>query len=639
MNVSRVTVTFNFTHMRSCCLLALAAVISCSHKREQVVPDHSLITVGRNVHVSSSHPTWAHDEMILGVDPTNPKHMISCSVINAPEINKRSTAIYTSADGGETWRATKDATHTPQSADPQCIFTTNGTALYLTEIPPVHARAADYNMHVEIYRSNDGGMTWPAMTALDMGGWDRSYFAVDTTRSSPYYGRIYNGAAAFKGGVEDAYVLMYSDDHGATWSKPVKATTSPYLTNWMGSCDVSTDGMLACVVFRRQRAENDEYPFKGPPMPLRQMSATMSVLTSSDGGKTFSQHVITPISFRKLLYSGNIAQLAIDRSTTPFNGRMYVVWEDMHTERTEIYIAHSTDKGKTWSSPALVSDDRTSPGIDPAPWQSMPNIAVTPDGIVGVVWYDRRNDSTATGYMPRFAASLDGGETFTASVPVSERPLTATARDDWPLFASDVDAGSPVISLRMQWSGKHVSGGESLGFVATGPGEFRMVWADNRSGIDQLYTAPITVKGNAIVNGDSTLATLHDVTRQISVDVTRNMHSAGNDTFSIAVRLHNTGKDTITGPLKARVIDVKERTTALYVANADNGKTGAGAVWDFTALLPKGRLLPGDSTGEKVLTFRASRPKGPIITPATRDQPPEMKYGGFNVNLRVLAGG
>jgi hypothetical protein len=164
-----------------------------------------------------------------------------------------------------------------------------------------------------------------------------------------------------------------------------------------------------------------------------------------------------------------------------------------------------------------------------------------------------------------------------------------------------------------------------------------MLWPDNRTGIDQLYTAPITVAGKAVMNGDPELSALRDVTKQISVDVTSNNRKPGSDTFSVTVRLHNAGKDTIFGPLKARVTSLEERYTVLYVVNADNGRSDAGAVWDFTSLLPNGRLLPGDSTGEKTLILRSPLPSEPMTTPATRDNPPEMRYGVFLLRMRVLA--
>src|SRR5205814_10464599 len=60
-----------------------------------------------------------------------------------------------------------------------------------------------------------------------------------------------------------------------------------------------------------------------------------------------------------------------------------------------------------------------------------------------------------------------------------------------------------------------------LGFAATGAGTFRAVWPDNRTGVDQLWTAPITVNGTAALNGSPELAALRDVTKQVAVNVTK----------------------------------------------------------------------------------------------------------------------
>src|SRR5207253_2730940 len=149
-----------------------------------------------------------------------------------------------------------------------------------------------------------------------------------------------------------------------------------------------------CTMLHHMIAETDQYPFKGAPLPFKQLNTALGFVTSTDGGKTLSPFTtITQISNRKVTPSATEPQIAIDRSTTAFHDRMYVVYEDLKTERTEVFLVYSTDRGKTWSTPVTVSDDRTAPGINKAPWQTMPHIAVTPDGIVGVIWYDRRDDS------------------------------------------------------------------------------------------------------------------------------------------------------------------------------------------------------------------------------------------------------
>ena len=67
-----------------------------------------------------------------------------------------------------------------------------------------------------------------------------------------------------------------------------------------------------------------------------------------------------------------------------------------------VVVSRSLDIGETWSQPVPVSDD-------PSPAdQSTPGIAVSQNGIVGVNWYDRRNDPSNTRIETFQSISKDG---------------------------------------------------------------------------------------------------------------------------------------------------------------------------------------------------------------------------------------
>ena len=111
-------------------------------------------------------------------------------------------------------------------------------------------------------------------------------------------------------------------------------------------------------------------------------------------------------------------------------------------------------------------------------------MAVNKDGIVGVVWYDGRNDPSPIKGSFRcqdiyFTASLDGGETFLPEVKVSTK------------------RSCPVSPQNVQTALRFPAGGEYIGMSATPDGSFRILWSDNRAGTYQLRFA--TTKVNAKV--------------------------------------------------------------------------------------------------------------------------------------------
>jgi hypothetical protein len=102
----------------------------------------------------------------------------------------------------------------------------------------------------------------------------------------------------------------------------------------------------------------------------------------------------------------------------------------------------------------------------------MPAVAVNRDGVVGVSWYDRRDNADNLGYWPRFSASLDGGAMFLSSVRVSTAP-----------------------NLVMDPKETRLNGGDTAGLAADAAGVFHPVWIDNRTGTHQVWTTPVTVRG------------------------------------------------------------------------------------------------------------------------------------------------
>src|SRR5206468_3253522 len=86
--------------------------------------------------------------------------------------------------------------------------------------------------------------------------------------------------------------------------------------------------------------------------------------------------------------------LAIDTSRGPFRNRLYVVWPDRRAGHTEIRFASSVDEGRSWSASRAINDNDSGDLTD----QFMPEVAVNGNGVVGVMWYDRRTHPDNLGW-------------------------------------------------------------------------------------------------------------------------------------------------------------------------------------------------------------------------------------------------
>ena len=155
---------------------------------------------------------------------------------------------------------------------------------------------------------------------------------------------------------------------------------------------------------------------------------------SEDGGKTYSNPVVISQYYGTEINAGAkedviginygrlypCPQLAIDKSGGANAGNLYFTWtangiSSNIGQGLDIYFSKSTDNGKTWSQPMVVNDDEKNDNTQ----NYYSSLAVNEDGVVALVWYDRRDDpqNTLTHYY--IAYSFDGGNTFTKNVPIS----------------------------------------------------------------------------------------------------------------------------------------------------------------------------------------------------------------------------
>jgi hypothetical protein len=145
----------------------------------------------------------------------------------------------------------------------------------------------------------------------------------------------------------------------------------------------------------------------------------MMVVQSRNGGTTWSEPMDAatvydlPFHFQNSCFRNfSLPAFAAD----PTNGTLYLSWSDERSGDADILLARSTDGGKTWSVPVRVNDDPIGDGKD----QFQPQLAVAPDGVVSVMFFDRRNDLNNFKIDVYLAQSTDGGQSFHPNVRVTD---------------------------------------------------------------------------------------------------------------------------------------------------------------------------------------------------------------------------
>jgi hypothetical protein len=593
------------------------------------------ITVGPNVQVSKANSNRAHTEMSIAANPDDPKHLLACSIItNSEGPPKSSTIAYVSFDGGATWMATREVNEYLKSGDPGCTLGPARSAYFITDV-----RTTPYDIFTTLYRSKDGGRTW--LPAIEMRHIERPSIRVDD-RSQKYKGNIYINGSISIGDVDGdsrsyGIGLRRSVNGGESFEQVSRLAlqNDRHYINGMGNCGILSDGTVACVFSQ----SNDDAPVEDQVQSLR-LRSKLKVITSSNGGASLSKAVTVADHYMMRRPPGTtsiVPTLAVDEGNGPFKDRIYVTWTDVSSGRSEISFAYSSDKGKTWSQPILINDDRPFDFANPSlgPDDFMPTVAVNRSGVVGVMWYDRRENPDNLGWHVRFSASLDGGDTFLPSVKISESPTRFDAGTKWPVFFWRAVSGGgsnalpgPVLNLDLEVMGQLFNGGDYNGMAADAAGVFHPLWADNRTGLHQLWTAGVSVRG--VVKPNPELTDLEDITEKVTLEILRAEYDRKTDSLTVDVRLTNTSKNNLLTPFKARIVGLKSDIAGqLAIIAEQNDRKGIGALLSFAEANNSSTLQSGESTGVERLIFQLSNTR-----PLARGR--DVKLGLINLEMLVF---
>jgi hypothetical protein len=416
--------------------------------------------IGANVQVSSAQATARHYESYVCADRKHAGHLIAGAFIVRPD-NQIDTAFYVSFDHGATWEHTLTV---PVAVDPSCAI--GSGAAFAASIHDLHDK--NDTSVVSVYRSEDGGRTWtPASVDAGAPSLDRVYITVDDTDTS-FRGHVYAHAYRYSKSPKTEVLFFPSVNGGRSFEKMLASPAPSFEKPWYfpGNGVVASNGTFFALL-----AELDDTKKN---MSLRaapdDANAALEIFTSRDGGRTFGLAAkIGGVFYDTRVPQLSLPALAVDRTRGPLRDSLYAVWPDARYEhRTQILFSSSSDHGTTWTAPVVISGDIAG-SANATPNNFMPTVAVNKRGIVGVAWYDRRDNPDNLGYHVRFRASVDGGKTWLASVRVSTADHVA-----------DTDTRK--------------NNGDTAGLAADGDGVFHPVWIDNRTGIPQMWTTTVEVR-------------------------------------------------------------------------------------------------------------------------------------------------
>ncbi|HWG89795.1 MAG TPA: sialidase family protein [Candidatus Thermoplasmatota archaeon] len=401
--------------------------------------------------IATAEPDRQSNELSVAVNPLDPKNIIATGKDYKPSEAGDCTwaGIYTTKDGGLTWKQQnvpgspwkrlQDPTTpiTPFSkywcaTDPVVVFGPDGTAYWT--VMPYQCDAVSGSKtgrgilpqggfndwaftcsSMFVLVSTDGGETWPIEKVREVATGpqlvhDKQWIAVSPDGNTVVLCWDFAGGASTTpdnpvANPAAAVVCTHSKDKGDTWTQ-FADTKVGGLFPWI---EFGPDGRLWMVTTNGfesgdfQVSSTTDLVNWEPPVKV-------GTFVNGEGRNEYGWPTLKGSSFRVV----PVASLAVDRSTGPYSGRIYVTYFDHAAGNGDTLLVWSDD-GKTWSAPVRVNDDGDSPHD-----QFMPVVSVGPDGTVDVSWQDRRDDPGNHLFHTYYAYSVDGGVTFSPNLRVTD---------------------------------------------------------------------------------------------------------------------------------------------------------------------------------------------------------------------------
>src|SRR5882762_2734513 len=431
---------------------------------------------------------WAH------ADPADANHLMVCGSRSYPNKKILHAFVYASADSGATWQRTLLDDSTRWVTEASCTYGQDGHAYFAdgesdtTSGEPRHEWG-----HLQLFESNDQGMTWGRAGRRAGGFVDWTFLAaIPGTQERPPALVIFGNAAADSRGhwVKSGPVTLTATDGARTLTTPTAPRKGLAGTFAGGSVVLPNGTALFLAGSQGERpaaADADLRLFAVSPTDRK--LRTRAILRSG-------QHRYVSVD----------PALVQDASGGRHRGRLYAAWSESGTEGAgELWLAVSDDDGYHWSSRAILPLPATRVRACSSDWTlpSIVKIAVNREGTLGVLWSnDRRTVS--------FSSSSDGGARFRPSQTVAQHEdgtLTADdsiAANEWLLAEAIaarkghsldqfVDLSHLGLSIRMS----QPEGVENVMLAADASGTFHAFWTGlDALGMRALLTRTIAVTGS-----------------------------------------------------------------------------------------------------------------------------------------------
>jgi hypothetical protein len=568
--------------------------------------------------VASPPQGGQHSWYDIEADPESSKNLIVCGMRWDAKDNAEHGFVYSSQDGGATWRTALEDKHTSWVSEESCAYGVHGVAYFIADASKIDDAGGLHHDQgtTRIYVSRDAGKTWSLGTET---GWTDFSVSVVDPNPGPNQNRLY----IFFNNLWTFYSSIH--DQG-------KPANFPKFTDKVS--DFDTAGNTVGLISYKDGDARAEGPFYNdtmyklrlhgsyPSQNLLLKDGSMVTLFWSkrrifgENGKQSGREFIFAAQHtdpqRRTLSEPAIIQQSMDApgqkpsvcdsylsapATYDAAGNtIYATYLDGQNDHCTLMLAKSTDSGATWSSHPWV--EKTDPRADPAklPQREYHSLALARnrDGVMTLLWRDTGNTDCWN-----FAVSTDDGATYSHPRQISSCSPASDSKYRLDSASLDFYVSQARPSKPGDDAGFRIENHDNFGFnhtsgIAVTPDEvFHPAWLTHGDGQGQLRSAAVAVQKP--VNGKplqvARLGGWEDITNHVQFRYGGDQrYDASTGLLTVTAVIRNSGKETLHPPLRLEVAPSSNIGT-IYPANTR--AEGASQYWEVGQYLPESGLESG----------------------------------------------
>ena len=387
-----------------------------------------------------------------------------------------------SSNAGQSWTGSINGAGGSNSGDPTTAISISGRN-YVGYITNAAGQGVAWS---------DNGTTWNPVVVSTLVNpvtndlLDKNHLWIDNKVGSSYQGYVYDAWTRFNASHVNNTDIEFSrsTNNGVSWSTPLNISNAIAAGSHNQGVNIQTGpaGQVYAVW--------TIYDTWGPTYNEN----AIGFAKSTNGGSSFTAATrihnnikgirgwVSPANATgKNMRVNSFPAMAVDISSGPYSGYIYVVWANIGVPGTNtgtnvsVYCMRSTNAGVSWGTPVRVNQGSSADGYASfIPW-------ITCDPVTGklfCIFYDDRNLGTTSSACETWVAySEDAGVTW-SDFRVSDVSFTP----------------APMPGLATGYMGDYLG-------ISARDGRVYPVWSDNRSGRVLAYISPLDVGGNCIASG------------------------------------------------------------------------------------------------------------------------------------------